>query len=158
MEIWKDVNSHKNLYQISNFGRIKSVKNNKEHVLRPRLSSSGYPNIILYKDGKAKCYTIHRLVAQHFIPNPDNLPEVNHKDENRLNNKADNLEWCTSKYNRHYGSALAKISKPVKCIETGIIYCSMSEASRKTTVSLANIHKVCNGERHTAGGYHWEYV
>ena len=154
MEIWKDIKDYEGLYWISNLGL---VKNKHGKILKPRLSSNGYYNICLYKNSKAKCYTVHRLVAEAFINNPDNLPEINHKDENRLNNEASNLEWCDRKYNQHYGSAIKKISKPVLCVETGIIYCSMIDASRKTNITIANIHKVCNGSRETAGGYHWIY-
>lgn len=105
MEIWKDIKDFEGLYWISNLGR---VKNKHGKILKPRLSSNGYYNICLYKNNKAKCYTVHRLVAEAFIPNPDNLPEINHKDENRLNNEVYNLEWCNRKYNQHYGSAIKK--------------------------------------------------
>lgn len=142
------------MYWVSNLGRI---KNSKGKILTPRLSSNGYYNIGLYKNGKCKAKTIHRLVAETFLDNPDNKPEVNHKDENRLNNQSSNLEWCDRKYNQHYGHALQKISKPVQCVETGVIYPSISEASRKNNIPIANIYKVCVGQRHTAGGFHWVY-
>ena len=114
-EIWKDIQGYEGLYQISNLGRVKSLEriiitNNgitkkiSEKILKPYLKGNGYYNIVLRKDSKTKCYFVHRLVAKEFIPNPDNLPQVNHKDENKLNNNVDNLEWCTSKYNNNYGT------------------------------------------------------
>ena len=120
------------------------------------------------KDGKQKRYYIHRLVAETFISNPDNLPEVNHKDENKVNNAADNLEWCNHLYNSNYGTRVKKehishinhpkLSKRVMCVETGIIYDSAHEANRQTNANMVNICRVCRGERNTAGGYHWKYV
>lgn len=120
------------------------------------------------KDGKQKHYYIHVLVATTFIPNPDNLPEVNHIDENKANNKVDNLEWCNHLYNSNYGTRMKKehishinhpkLSKHVLCVETGIIYDSAHEANRQTNANITNICKVCRGERNTAGGYHWKYV
>lgn len=118
-----------------------------------------------------KNHSIHRLVAEAFIPNPENLPEVNHKDENKVNNAADNLEWCNKKYNINYGNGAMtrniknrergiSMSIPVKCVETGIVYPSISEASRQTGVGQKEIIGVCKHKPHykTAGGYHWKYV
>lgn len=132
------------------------VKNKHGRILKPEIRN-GYYSVDLIKNGKRYKFRIHRLVAEAFVPNPDNLLIINHKDEDKLNNIASNLEWCDRKYNQHYDSAIKKISKPVLCVETGIIYCSMMDASRKTNIPIANIHKVCNGSRKTAGGYHWIY-
>lgn len=111
MEIWKDIKGYEGLYQVSNLGRVKSLNylgHHKEMIKKPSLQkkttmkSSQYYQTVLYKNGKAKTVTVHRLVAEAFIPNPDNLPQVNHIDHNPLNNKVDNLEWCTAKYNSNH--------------------------------------------------------
>ena len=99
-------------------------------------------------------------MAQAFIPNPDNLPCINHKDENKLNNMADNLEWCTIQYNNNYNNHNVKINakkrKSVMCIETKTIYKSITEAEE--TTKIKHISDVCLGYRKTAGGYHWKYA
>ena len=113
-EIWKDIQGYEGLYQISNLGRIKSLErmiitsNNitkkiSEKILKPCLRKNGYYSIVLQKNNKSKYYTIHRLVAKEFIPNPNNLPQVNHKDGNKLNNNINNLEWCTNSDNTQHG-------------------------------------------------------
>lgn len=118
----------------------------------------------LSKDNHVKTYRVHRLVAEAFIPNSDNLPQVNHKDENKLNNSVENLEWCSSKYNLNYGTRKIRFSKSrgksVKCVETGEIYQSARDASRKTNIYQSSISRCCNGDYgfKTAGGYHWEYA
>ena len=101
-EIWKDIKGYDGKYQISNKGNIKNVKRNK--LLKIQFNKNYKCIHLVGMDGKIKNYTIHRLMAQSFIPNPDNLPCVNHKDENKLNNSLDNLEWCTEKYNCNYGT------------------------------------------------------
>ena len=162
------------LYQVSNLGRVKSLENRSNHKKEKILAShvrNQYYGVALYRDRHYKNYTIHKLVAEAFIPNPDNLPEVNHKDENKLNNCADNLEWCDKKYNINYGySAVNRqiqnrerglsMSKKVLCVETGVIYSSIIEAYRQTGVGQKEIINVCKGKPHykTAGGYHWKYV
>ncbi len=180
MEIWKDIEGYEGYYQISNLGRVKSLKrvilksDGKTKTIPERIRAThkdhlGYERLCLQKDGKQELKKIHRLVAIAFIPNPDNLPVVNHKDENPSNNKVDNLEWCTQKYNSNYGTRNEKLSLnhtglvskrklKVKCIETGIIYDSLTEAAISANVSITRICSVCKGKRKTTGGYHWEYV
>lgn len=106
-EIWKMIPGYEGLYMVSSLGRVKSLNYHRtgvEKVLKP--VDKRYLRVRLFsKDGTNKLFSVHRLVAMAFIPNPDNLPEVNHKDENKLNNCVDNLEWCTRKYNANYGTA-----------------------------------------------------
>ena len=110
-EIWKDIPDYEGLYQVSNLGRIKRLehkrKNNlintdstyKEHILKPAKQTSEYMYIVLCKNGKTKGFRVHRLVAQTFIPNPENKPQVNHIDTNKSNNNVNNLEWCSRSEN-----------------------------------------------------------
>lgn len=151
-------------YKISTDGQI---VNSKGHILSQSIGNNGYYRVHLCKNGRAKWYSVHKLVAETFIPNPLHLPEVNHKDENKLNNEISNLEWCNSKYNRNYGTRNKRISKaktnnnlsqPVKCVETNVIYPSIMEAQRQTGVFNTAIGKVCKGDRKTAGHYHWVYI
>lgn len=101
-ESWKDVVGYEGVYQISNKRRVKSFKRKKEKILIPQKNNARYYRVRLYINRKAKNWFVHRLVALSFIPNTDNLPIINHKDENRLNNCVENLEWCTYKYNSNY--------------------------------------------------------
>ena len=160
MEIWKDIKGYEEKYQISNLSRVKSLNynNTKESKLLHQSLINNYYSVCLWKQGKGKQYRIHRLVAIHFIDNPDNLPEVNHKDENKLNNCVDNLEWCNSKYNCNYGMRNKKLSKPVQCIETGIVYPSILDAGKQTGINHTHLGDAARGKRKTAGGYHWRYV
>ena len=124
---------------------------------------SGYENAILSnKDGKQVCFLVHRLVAMAFIPNPNNYPCVNHKDEDKTNNDVSNLEWCSYYHNNVYGERLTKSalkrSKPVRCIETDKIYVGGCAAQRATGINQSDISNCCRGKRKTAGGYHWEYA
>lgn len=105
-EIWKDILDYEGIYQISSLGRVKSFHRNKSkfYILKPVLSKDGYYIVSLHKNGKQKTPRLHRLVAQAFIPNPENLPEVNHIDEDKSHNYDSNLEWCTRNYNINYGT------------------------------------------------------
>ena len=103
-EIWKDIVGYEGLYQVSNLGNVKRINFfKKERFVIPCSNGSGYLYVSLSKNNKRKNFYIHRLVATAFIENHDNLPVINHKDENRSNNSVDNLEWCTQKYNCNYG-------------------------------------------------------
>lgn len=148
-------------YQISNTGKVKSLNYNQtktSRILRPITYNKHYLQVFLWKDGKYIHKFIHRLVAEAFIPNPENKPQVNHKDENKLNNNVDNLEWCDGKYNCNYGTRNKRISRPVQCIETGIIYPSILDAGTQTGIDPAHLGDVARGKRKTAGGYHWRYI
>lgn len=111
-EIWKDIPGFEGLYQVSNLGRVKSLPRGKQwpyrrthnNIRKPRVKN-GYYQVNLSKENKVKWISVHRLVALAFIPNPDNLPCINHRDENRLNNSIENLEWCSYAYNANYGTA-----------------------------------------------------
>lgn len=123
MEEWKEIEGYEGLYEVSNLGRVRSIDRvlmqpnkwgfissnyYKGKILSPKITKCGYCSINLSKDNKAKMVTVHRLVAKAFIPNPDNLPYVNHKDEVKSNNQAENLEWCTPKYNINYGTGVMR--------------------------------------------------
>ena len=165
MEIWKNIECFEE-YSVSNFGNIRNKKTGR--ILKPRKHTGGYMRIILCKDKKHYDRYIHRLVAQAFISNPNNLPEVNHKDEDKTNNCVENLEWCDRVYQVNYGTfhdrmvetqrKTSKHSKPVKCVETGIVYISLHEAERETGILYTLICRALKGRQKTAGGYHWVYI
>jgi len=115
-EIWKPVLNYENLYNISNLGNVFSIRNKRNIKLTQ--NSKGYLIVGLCKERKRKNWLVHRLVAEAFIDNPKNLPEINHKDENPLNNTMSNLEWCTHKYNMNYNNLgkRAKIKKELSQI------------------------------------------
>ena len=106
MEEWKNVIGYEGLYEVSNMGNVRNVRRNK--LLKLTKTYYGYIQVNLYKNGIRTGLRVHRLVAQAFLPNPDNLPEVNHLDEDKTNNRVDNLEWCDRKYNNNYGDRLKK--------------------------------------------------
>lgn len=179
-EIWKDIDGYEGLYQVSNLGRIKSLpKQDGFHFLKEKIKTlflkrNGYLMVSLSIKGIGKQNLVHRIVAKAFIPNPENLPQVNHKDENKLNNRVDNLEWCTAKYNMNYGTCLERRAKtqresgcqinnkgsstPIICIENNVIYPSIREAERKLHLDGSCISKVCRGLRKRAGGFTFAYI
>jgi len=116
IEEWRPIEGYEGLYDVSSYGRVRSLDRydnrncfRKGHILKQSNDGRGYMSIVLCLNGIFKRYLIHRLVAQTFIPNPDNLPQVNHKDENKSNNRIENLEWCNQKYNNDYGSRKERI-------------------------------------------------
>lgn len=171
-EFWKDIDGFPD-YQVSNLGNVKSLERKvkkwngyrtvNERILKAKIDRGGYQMVGLCSYGKHKNMLVHRLVACAFLPNPDNLPQVNHIDENKLNNNVSNLEWCTREYNNNYGSRTQRAakanSKSVKCLETGIVYPSAKDVERQLGFSQCDISRCCNGKRYkTVGGYHWKYV
>ena len=113
-EIWRPVVGYEGLYEVSNLGRVRSVDRyyyrlHKGKVLSLSKNANGYLKVVLSCNGKCKTIKVHRIVAEAFLPNPDNLPQVNHKDEDKTNNSVDNLEWCNAKYNLSYGTRKDKV-------------------------------------------------
>ena len=102
MEEWRVVPGYEGLYEVSNIGNVRNVRRNK--LLRLQKTNNGYIRVVLSKNGIKTGFQVHRLIAQAFLPNPDNLPQINHKDEDKTNNNVTNLEWCDAKYNNNYGS------------------------------------------------------
>lgn len=116
-EVWKPVRNYEGKYMVSNTGKVKSLnyrRTGKEKILKPYVNGGGYLSIFLSKDGKGKHYLVHRLVAESFLPNPNNLPCVNHIDENKLNNIVDNLEFCSYSYNNSYNGKAKKVGKKIR--------------------------------------------
>ena len=182
MEQWKQIKGYEGRYEVSNCGNVRSLicysTKRKEYMLRkqPRLlrqntTHDGYKRVGLSKEGKMKHITVHRLVAIAFIPNPDNAPAVNHKDEDITNNHVSNLEWCTNKYNSNYGTLGKRISERLSkhhhlaksVVQMSLdgkdiaIYSSTREAARNIGIRCECITRCCKGKYKHAGGYKWRY-
>lgn len=180
---WKDIVGYENEYQINQFGEIRTLKDSsklkKYDVLKPQISKrNGYVYQMLYKNGKEKLLRVHRLVAMVFLPNPNNLPQVNHKDGNKQNNSVDNLEWCEQSDNmKHaYKNGLQipsenqrkaiintnKLKQKKVCqIKDGEVintFSGISEASRQTKISISCISRCCNLKRKSTNGYEWRFL
>ena len=164
-EIWRDIEGYEGLYQISNKGRVKRLLGPSERILRPGINGSGYLLVNLYKNGVGLSKRIHRLVAQAFITNPDNLSEVNHKDENKLNNCVENLEWMRHIDNCNYGTrneritgrpsiAILQYSKSGEFIKE---WPSSREVKRVLGINNSHIIQCCKGRYKSAGGFIWKY-
>ena len=155
----KDIQGYEGMYAVTSCGKVYSYKTKK--FLKPQKTNNGYLQIGLHKDGEQKNYKVHRLVAEAYIPNPDNLPCVNHKDENKENNALQNLEWCDMTYNNNYGSrnqkAAKKNSKPVFCEELNRIFESATIAAYELGLDNSSIGKCCKGKQKTTGGFHFRY-
>ena len=174
-EIWKDIEGYEGLYEVSSYGRVKSlgqfVNHNyggyayrKGRILKPANNGQGYLQVVLYKNGYKKTFKVHRLVAEAFLDNPDNLPCVNHRDENPLNNIVSNLEWCTVKYNVNYGTGLKrmseKLSKPVlQYTLDGELIKEWSSAREcdKNGFCYQHISACCRGQLKQHKGFIWRY-
>ena len=146
-------------YSISNYGRVKNNKTNK--IKSTFINNSGYKCVQLYNNNLMKHFLIHRLVAEAFIPNPNNLSDVNHKNENKEDNTLDNLEWVSHKENCSYGErnkkAVIKNSRPIICIETGEEFLNATEIKKKYGYDNSLIHKCCKGQYNQSYGFHWKY-
>ena len=184
MENWKDIKGYEGFYYISDLGRVRSLERDvysyrgtlinhmEEKILVPNLNNNGYSCVKLCKNGKAKKEYIHRLVATAFIPNPENKPQINHKDEVKINNVVENLEWCSAQENVNYGTRTARAvqnrrsfklennprAKAVFCVELNKTFDCAKRAEQELGIWGTSIIKVCKGKAKTTGGFHWRYA
>ena len=153
IEEFRDIPGYEGLYEVSNLGRVR--RNGK--ILKP-YDNDGYLRVDLFKNGIVRKFLIHRLVAQAFIPNPKNLPQINHKDEDKTNNTVENLEWCDNKYNINYS-----LAKPVLQFDLNGNFIKEWPSAKKVEEELGihqqNISSCCLGRYglKTTGGFIWKY-
>lgn len=164
VEIWKPIKNFETYYEISNLGNVKSNKYISK-ILKPFKNSKGYLYVNLINNRKRKTISIHRLVALTFISNPENKPQINHKDCNKLNNCVSNLEWCNNSENtKHAYDNQLRFSTGYKIIQYDLNYNklnefkSMLEASNITNISYNGIRLCCLQKRKTSGGYIWKFM
>lgn len=162
-EVWKNIEGWDG-YQVSDQGRFKSFKQSSEgKILTPHLTRKGYLQVHLRDKNKNKSLQCHRLVLLTFNPIPNaNMMEVNHKNENKQDNRLVNLEWTTHLENVQYGTGIKRRieaqSKKILCVELNEVFDSVKDASEKMNVNYGNLTSCCNGKLKTVGGYHWKYV
>ena len=164
IELWKDIKGYEGLYQVSNLGRVKRVTTGG--ILKGRQNPHGYLLVTLSKNNIKSTKTIHRLVAEAFIPKTENNPQANHIDEDKTNNKVSNLEWVTAKENINHGtrSERAAKTKSIPIIATNLTtdesqeFNSTKECARQLSLDPGNITKVLKGKCKTLGGYTFEYA
>lgn len=182
-EIWKDIEGFEGKYQISSWGRVKSLERVEhdswgrrypinEKILKRRVNHDGYCEVVLCKNKIQKPYRVHRLVAQTFIPNPNNLPEVNHKNEIKDDNHVENLEWMTHRDNVNFGTRNQRAGKSIsvssKCkriyqlsydgSEIVNVWRSTAEVERILGYDNSNISECTRGKRVHHKGYRWQYA
>ena len=183
--MWKPVNGYEGLYEVSDGGDVRScdryINTDIRHVksrlikgktLAQNTKRNGYRTVDLCRDCKVKTTLVHRIVAEAFLPNPDGLRFVNHKDSNRENNAVSNLEWVTSSENRLHGMSQGNVTFParsLRCIENGMFFDRPQHAAEwikanypdringKIRIAAGNIRAACKGRKHTAYGFTWEY-
>lgn len=146
-------------YFVSANGMVWSQRQTGRWLI-PTKTKHGYLTVGLRASNKPVRKLVHRLVAQAWVPNPKRLPQVNHKDEDKTNNRASNLEWCTAEYNSNYGTRNKRIRKPVINLDTNERFSSSTEAAKKYGICESIISEVCCRKPHriTAGGYRWAYA
>lgn len=177
-EIWKAIEGYEGIYEVSNLGRVRSLPRpktsrnahgeftftTKPKILKTFEQNGGYQRISFGKGKDKVAIFVHRLVAQAFIPNPDNLPHVNHKDENPKNNRADNLEWCNAEYNNSYGNHIERCKRH-RAVEQLTIdgqfiqrFDGIKEAAEATGCRASSIQSCCKGRFKSSLGYRWRYA
>lgn len=173
-EEWRPAVGYEGFYEVSNTGKVARIKGyhcRKRHIMSTFINNSGYVCTRLCKNHHNKTELVHRMVALAFIPNPNNYPQINHKDCCKTNNNVDDLEWCTGKYNSNYADHKEKqsishiqnldknkLAKKVLCIETRECFLSTREIERKLGISHSQISACCKNKAKTCHGYHWEYI
>ena len=184
MENWKDIKGYEGFYQVSDCGNVRSlerdvynprgtvIRHMEEKILAPNLNRCGYQYVSFSLNGKIKSITVHRLVAEAFIPNPENKPQVNHLDEVKTNNVVENLEWCSAQENVNYGTRTARAiqnrrsyklgnapsAKAVFCEELNKTFDCAKRAEEELGIRGSSICNVCKGKQKTAGKLHWRYA
>lgn len=160
VEKWKAINGYEGLYEVSNHGKVRTAYG----VILKGQANGDYRDIVLTKNKIRKKYKVHRLVAEAFVPNPYGFPIINHIDECPSNNNAENLEWCTYKYNTNYGTCVKRRAvnhyKPVNQYSGEVFvkrWKSIMTASKCLGINSSSITKVAKGKRKTAGGFGWRY-
>lgn len=169
-EMWRDIEGFEGLYQISSYGRVKSLQMyttgriiKRDKILKPFSNGNGYLVVHLRKNNKRFVKYVHRLVSEAFIPNPNKYPCINHMDESKNNNKADNLEWCTFRYNNNYGNHNIKLSKSklklVDQYDKDLNLVRTWEGIRKAMkeTNCSHIVECCKGKVKSSGGFIWKY-
>lgn len=167
IEVWKDIPKFEGLYQASNLGKIKSLPklvNNRfkdiskaERILKPSKAKNGYLRVVLVKNGAKKYMSVHRLIAITFLPNNFGLEQVNHKNKNKEDNRVENLEWCTSKYNTRYSVAkkIEQYDLDGKYIKT---WNCIRDVENELSIKNNNLNHCLKNKNKTAGGYIWRYA
>ena len=178
MEEWRDIEGYEGYYQVSNEGRIRSLDRTflredgstctwKGKILSQSKQTNGYLTVQLYKNNITKRFRVHRLVAEAFIPNPNNYTDASHIDENFLNNNASNLEWCEHKTNCRTPQRIKRLQNKGKWVirlstnnEILHFYRNCTTASKETGIDFYSIYDCCNNKPHchTAGGFVWKYA
>jgi hypothetical protein len=169
MEIWKEIEGYEGLYEISNYGNVRSMNYKKRgyiKILKGQINKHGYVVVDLSKNKVRKTCQVHRLVAKAFIPNPDNLAVVDHIDSNKTNNHVNNLQWLTYQDNTlkawddglcSGGSGRPRSDRKVINLTTGVVYDSVVDAAKLNNMGNSGIYKCCKHQRKTSGGYEWQY-
>lgn len=182
-KLWNPIPAYEALYEVSNEGEVRSIaylssRTNRiiprhaPRMLRQETSHDGYKRVVLSSNGIHRHFSVHRLVAMAFVPNPYKMPQINHIDENPANNRADNLEWCSGKQNCNHGGhcqriAIRQTNNPSRSISVNQFdrdgkfmkqYPSTREAERQTGIACEQISRCCKGKNLHAGGYRWKYA
>lgn len=155
LDFWKDIAGFEGLYQVSNVGQIKSLKSNK--ILKPAPDKDGYLLVNLHKDGKQKTFKVHRLVAAAFLPNEDELPQVDHINNDKTDNRVCNLQWISNVENNRKKETGIAIPRRVQCVETGEIFESVATAAKAVNRSKITMSGHLRGLTQTCAGKHFEY-
>ena len=150
----KPIPNYEGLYAVTEDGKVWSHR--RKRFLKNTVQN--YLSVSLFKNGQGKQFYVHRLVAMVYIPNPNNYPEVNHKDENKLNPHVSNLEWCDRKYNIQYGTRTERTRKPVYCVELDKTFPSVIATSKELGLDLGGVYYCCRGMIETVKGYHLQYA